>query len=208
MQPGDNEAMNAVELVKRIQSGDTEAEAELIERYRRGVQSIIRNNGGGQNAEDLCQDTFVIALKKIRAGKLREPEKLSGFICHIARFLALAYTRRVAAQKKVDIESAESEVSPLPNALDQMLQQELLELTRQALAQLSRPRDRQILARILLQEEEKEQICEDMGLTDHQFNQVIFRARERFRIIFERLSSIRRRSPGELRKKARPLPLK
>lgn len=183
--PGNSEADNAA-LVARILTGDKGAEAELVERYSRGVRAIIRNNGGRDATEDLCQDAFVIALEKICRGELREPEKLSGFICHLARNLALAHARRATARKKVGIAAAESAISPDPDPLEQIIRQERAELIRRVLAQMKQKRDREILWRFYIDGDDKQQICTELELTDLQFNQVVFRARERFRVAFER----------------------
>jgi hypothetical protein len=48
-------------------------------------------------------------------------------------------------------------------------------------AELPRDRDRTILTRFYLIEDEKSDICRDLNLTELGFNQVIFRARNRLR---------------------------
>ena len=42
-------------------------------------------------------------------------------------------------------------------------------------------RDRQILERFLVYEEDKDDICEDLGLDTVQFNKILHRARKRFK---------------------------
>jgi RNA polymerase sigma-70 factor (ECF subfamily) len=57
----------------------------LVARYSRGISIIIRREvSNAAAAEDLYQETFRTALEKVRRGDLREPEKLSGFICSLA----------------------------------------------------------------------------------------------------------------------------
>jgi DNA-directed RNA polymerase specialized sigma24 family protein len=46
-------------------------------------------------------------------------------------------------------------------------------------------RDREILVRFYLNDEDKEQICRDLRLSEEHFNRVIFRARNRFRELVE-----------------------
>jgi RNA polymerase sigma-70 factor (ECF subfamily) len=58
-------------------------------------------------------------------------------------------------------------------------------IARQLLEQLSKKRDREILQRYYLEEEEKDTICEDMELTDLHFNRVIHRAKQRLRLLAE-----------------------
>src|SRR6185312_15443561 len=58
-------------------------------------------------------------------------------------------------------------------------------VVRRLLRELSSPRDREVLVRFYLKEEERGALCRSLGLTDLQFNRVIFRARERFRELLE-----------------------
>ena len=64
-----------VELVRRILAGDPAAEREMVDRYSRGVRFLLlqltRNPAW---ADDLYQETFRLALEKVRGGELREPD--------------------------------------------------------------------------------------------------------------------------------------
>jgi RNA polymerase sigma-70 factor, ECF subfamily len=175
------------DLVSRILAGDRNAEAELVERYHRGVTAIIRREVGGAvgAAEDLYQETFRIALEKIRRGDLREPEKLSGFVCAVARNLVIDYFRRASRRESLtEIEDAAPTPDPAPSQIDQLLQRERAAIVRQVIDELPSDRDRQLLFRFYIAEEEKDQICVDMGLTALHFNRVLFRARERYKELY------------------------
>jgi RNA polymerase sigma-70 factor, ECF subfamily len=176
------------DLVRRITSGDQQAEAELVERYSRGVMLIIRRElGGACMADDLYQETFRIALEKIRRGDVREPEKLPGFMCSIARNLVIDYFRRAARQESLTgVEEATPLPYPTPDQLEELLQREKGAIVRQVINELPSDRDRQILFRFYIAEEEKERICADLGLTGLHFNRVLFRARERYRELYEK----------------------
>jgi RNA polymerase sigma-70 factor (ECF subfamily) len=177
---------SAAWLVERILAGDSGAEDELVARYSRGVSRMIRANGGQLAVEDLRQKTFELALQKIRQGELRDPEKLSSFILGVARFVALGHIRRLRSGKETGLEAAELVVDPAPDPLDQLLQKETAQLIWQAINQLKSPRDREILSR-LIAEEDQRQVGADLGLTNLQFNVVLFRARERFKKLYLKL---------------------
>jgi RNA polymerase sigma-70 factor (ECF subfamily) len=49
------------------------------------------------------------------------------------------------------------------------------------LAELGTPRDREILTRVYLRDEDKDAICAALGVDATHFNRVLFRAKERFR---------------------------
>ncbi len=82
-------------LVQRIRAGDAAAEQELFQRFSQGVKAILRNAGADPSVvDDLHQETFRIALEKIRRGDLREAAGLSGLISSLSRNLATEHFRR------------------------------------------------------------------------------------------------------------------
>jgi RNA polymerase sigma-70 factor (ECF subfamily) len=175
-------------LVNRIRAGDLQAEAELVESYKRAVMSIIRRKvGKSMVADDLYQETFCIVLEKIRKGDVREAEKLSGFICGVARNRVIKYFQRAARQESLT-ETEETMLLPhsTSDQLEQLLRKEEVDIVRQILKEMTSERDVQVLLRFYLAEHEKEQICQELGLTGRQFNLVLHRARGRYRELFER----------------------
>jgi len=79
-------------------------------------------------------------------------------------------------------------VAPDEGPLTGLLARENAALVRQVLAELGNERDRQILLRFYLAEEDKERIAGDLALTGLQFNRVLHRARQRYKeLLTERL---------------------
>src|SRR5262245_6177057 len=176
------------DLVTRILAGDELAEAELVERYSRGVAIIIRRDvRNSAVAEDLAQEVFRIALEKIRRGDVRQPEKLSGFMSSLARNLVIEHFRNSARQQSLTEDDVSKPLAdPTPNPLEELLQKERAAIARQIINELKSDRDRQVLFRFYIAEEGKKRICEDLGLTSLHFNRVLFRARERYRELYEK----------------------
>lgn len=173
------------ELVSRIQAGDRQAEDELVRRYARGVSVIIARAGGDKSmVEDVCQDTLRLAIEKVRRGEVREPDRLSGFIASLAKNLAIGHFRRSDARDHQPLDSSGADSMAPASQLQGLLVEEQGQMVRQVLAEMSSERDRQILYRYYLAEENKERICADLGLTSLHFNRVLFRARERFRALY------------------------
>jgi RNA polymerase sigma-70 factor (ECF subfamily) len=179
---------SAEDLVKRIRTGaDREAEARLVARYARGVRILLgRHTRAAAEAEDLFQETFVLAVSKLRAGELREPAKLAAFLASLARNLATEhYRKRARRQTDVDTEVATAAAAPEPGGqLRELLRGEEASLVRRVLEELSTARDREILFRFYIGEEDKEEIAADHGLTGLQLNRVLHRARERYRSLY------------------------
>ena len=182
-------------LAELIRSGDAAAEQELVLRYSRGVKAILRNAAADRSVvDDLHQETFRIALEKIRRGDLREASGLGGFIASLARNLATDYFRRSRRPDSRDAATLESIRSPETEALERIVAGEQAGCVRQVLEELNTERDREILRRFYLSSEDKQKICDDWGLTSLQFNRVLYRARERYRELYEKEASRRDKS--------------
>jgi RNA polymerase sigma-70 factor, ECF subfamily len=183
-----NDVGTGTDLVGRISSGDQRAEAELVERYHHGVRILLRRElGETAVAADLYQETFRLVLEKIRRGEVREPEKLPGFVCSVARNLVINYFRCAARQERLtENEGPLLLPRPAPDQLEELLRKERANLVLQVLKEMPNKRDVQVLFRFYLAEDEKERICADLGLNSFHFNIVIHRARRRFRKLYER----------------------
>jgi RNA polymerase sigma-70 factor (ECF subfamily) len=180
-------------LVRRIQAGDTAAESEFVARFSRGLLLMLRRLV--QNpalADDLHQETLALVLGKIRRGEVREPEKLNGFLRSTARNLFIADRRKEARYRALD-EDGEEGANPDPALADRgpaplqrVLAEEEARQVRRLLAELRYDRDRQLLLRFYLSDESKEVLCADLEIEPERFHQVLFRARERLRELWER----------------------
>ena len=156
-------------------------------RYGRGVAILLdRHTGGRPEAEDLYQDTFRVVLEKLRRGELREPAKLPGFLSRVARNLAIEHYRKAARRKTdPDSEAVGRAVAPESTPYGRLEHHQNAALVRQALGELRNERDREILFRFYIAEEDKERISADYGLTSLQFNRVLHRARGRYKALYE-----------------------
>lgn len=152
---------------------------------------LDRHTNGRPEAEDLFQDTFRLALEKLRRGELREPAKLPGYLAQIARSLAIEHYRKATRRKTdADSDAVFAAVSPGAGALSDLMARENAALVRRAIQDLGNDRDRQILLRFYIAEEDKDRIAADFGLTSLQFNRVLHRARQRYKeLLLERLGT-------------------
>jgi RNA polymerase sigma-70 factor (ECF subfamily) len=176
----------------RIESGDPAAEAELVAHYQRAVSLVLlRRTGKPHLAKDLSQDTFVVVLRRLRAGELNNPNALSTFIRQTAVNISIDHFRR--EQRYV---SQEDDVISLHSAHEDRRAQEIDNATTramldEALAQLSISRDRDILRRFYLQDEDKDSICRDLGLSAAHFDRVLYRAKQRMRQLIKQQAGLK-----------------
>jgi RNA polymerase sigma-70 factor (ECF subfamily) len=188
-------AEQAAALAGRIQAGEPGAEAELVQRYGPAVAGILRRATRDPSlAQDLYQDAFRLAIEKIRRGELREAAKLPGYLCAVARNLALEHYRGTARRRNEPLDDVVEPLDAGPNPLDRLLASEKAALVRQLIEELDSERDRQVLLRFYIAEEDKDRLCEELNLTSLHFNRVLFRARQRYKELYER--RMREKSPS------------
>lgn len=175
-------AEQASELVGRIEIGDGIAESELIERYMYSIKLILLSRTGSvQLANDLCQDTFIVTLRKLRAGELRKPKSLSAFIRQTAVNICIDHFRkekRYIQQDNGTISLHQSHRDNKSKGIDSQTTRAVLET---ALDQLVMSRDREILRRFYLADEDKTRICSALELSATHFDRVLYRAKQRMR---------------------------
>ncbi len=89
------------ELVPRAQTGDRAAFGELFRRYERAVTATaLRRLGNEAEAQELCQEVFVQALRKLH--QLREPECLGAWLRSMTTRMAI--NRAVRRAPVIDVE--------------------------------------------------------------------------------------------------------
>ena len=82
-----------VQLIRRTLSGDESAFGTLVQKHQKGVHALIwRKVGDFHHAEELTQDTFLQAYKKL--GTLKDHNHFSGWLYVIANRLSINWLQR------------------------------------------------------------------------------------------------------------------
>lgn len=171
----------SAELAARIAAGDRAAEEELARRYIGPLTTQLgRLTRGDGSAADLAQDALLIAILRLRQRPLNDPEGVGGYVRGIALHL-LMNERRKRARRRTDGSVDARVPDNAPDALSSLLTRERRQLIGQSIARLPAQRDRDLLRRFYVEEEPKESIAADFGLTPLHFHRVLFRARERLK---------------------------
>ena len=179
----DTEARASADIVARIRRGDPGAETELWDRYCRGLLFLLRQRTRDPDlAQDLRQETFRIALEKLRRDDLNDPEKLAAYLRGIAVKLVSGDWRKRARQKTTaDTEVVEQIAEAGSSVQDSVTRADIAGLVRRLIDELGVARDREILLRFYIRDEDKDSICTELVITPLHFNRVLFRAKQRFR---------------------------
>ena len=189
---GNSATVFAVRLVNRIQTGDEKAEADFVEAYSSDLMSVLLAKTQDPDiASDCCQKALLITLKKIRAGGIRKPHSIRAFLRRTASNVVITHHRIENRYKNLG-----HQVSQLPyqaeNPATREIDTKIIRcLLQKILNQLSIPRDREILQRFYLYEENKSTICRDFGIKSEHFDRVLYRAKQRVRLMLENQKNVR-----------------
>ncbi len=88
--------------VRRAARGDRAAFARIYERFARTVHGVLLAWTGPQEAEDLVQEVFTIALARIDT--LERPAELASWLCTIARNRARDHYRSRSRRTELEAE--------------------------------------------------------------------------------------------------------
>ena len=178
------------QLVARIRTGDPDAEAELYRRYCESVRVMLRyRTRKAEIAEELCNDTFIILLKKLRRDGLEEPEKLSAFVHRTAHYVYLDWVRPRIGRREIEASDPDL-LKRLHGQVDTPHDHEQHTRALRAIVTLLSalaPRDRDVLDRFYLRDQDKARVCKELDLSPANFDRVISRARIRLRELLARL---------------------
>ena len=181
---GDSGVTQSVEwapLVERIRTGDATAMQELYQVFGRGVRHYLCRQLGMQDVDDKIHDTFLIVVQAIQNGDLREPDRLMGFVRTIARRMVAGHIDQMVHRRRdnvaVDSGIAISDKRTTPE--QSVIERQKIDIMLGVLKEMS-GRDRDILTRFYLYEQNQDAICREMNLTSTQFRLLKSRAKNRF----------------------------
>lgn len=177
-----------MELVRRIGVGERRAEDELVRRYSRGLIYLLRRRTSDpQLSLDVCQETLRIAIEKLRREPIDQPEHLAAFLRGTALNLVSSERRKFARRATTaDSDAVDAVADHTAGPFDNVSTEQTQRVVRALLQELTVPRDREILIRTYLDDEDKESICRALGVDSAHYNRVLFRAKQRFRELIER----------------------
>jgi len=179
------ESRYSADLVRRIVAGDRSAEAAMVERYGRALLFLLRRRTRDDDlAQDFRQEAFRIAVEKLRAGPIENPERLGAYLRGVAVNLVSANWRRSDRQATAaDTDMIEAMAGDDPGPFDDISRAQVTAAVRKLLEELTVERDREILVRLYLRDQDRDEICRALGLDSVHFNRVLFRARQRFKAL-------------------------
>ena len=171
--------------VQRLKDGHGPTE----EHFARYFGNLIRIKAGirmrSQEAlEDVRQETLMRVLRNLRNGVIEHPERFGAYVNSVCSNVMLEQFRGDSRWSQFPNEGTEPE-SGESGVESMLLQDERRDLVRQALEELP-VKDRRLLHRIFMDEEDKDAVCEEFGVTREHLRVLLHRARGRLRATMRR----------------------
>lgn len=135
-------------------------------------------------AEDLVHDAVVAALAKLRSQQIADPTRITGFVYRVAQNLLRNHRRRHCNRN--DFRATDCDLDALAadeDLLHLLVTRDAALRMRRVIDNLPNARDRELMRRFYLEEEDKDSICADLKLTAPHFDRVLSRARQRLRVM-------------------------
>jgi RNA polymerase sigma-70 factor (ECF subfamily) len=153
---------SAPRLAQRIERGDPGAEDELARAYRPRVLALLSARTHDREAAyELCSDVLMAVLRALRVGRLRDHDRLSGFVLGTARNVANNYLR---ARRRMPVSEPLSDEVAQDQAPDLLERRETQQALQRELGRLS-VIDRRILALTVVDGLKPAEAARELGMS-------------------------------------------
>jgi RNA polymerase sigma factor (sigma-70 family) len=152
-------------ILDLMHQGDDEALVMLYRQNQKAVTSyVLRNNGSGEDAEDVLQESVIILWERVQSGRFEYSAKLSTFIFGIAKNV---WSRKRMRKHREPATEFENDVfdSGEQSALDAMIDSERSRTIADAMERLGDP-CRTLLVLYYWEERSQEEIALQMGFAN------------------------------------------
>lgn len=135
-------------------------------------------------ASDLLNEAICITWEKWRTGQIAHPQQIAGYVYQVALNLLRNWRRSTAERpdRRADPRTLDSLAGVSP---EEPVEQALASKVLRIVDGITPLRDRAVIVRFYLEEEDRDSICADLGMNREQFTKILHRARRRLRELLE-----------------------
>jgi RNA polymerase sigma-70 factor (ECF subfamily) len=172
--------------LERLRSGDARTEEHFVSYFGELIQLKLRSRLSSREAiEDVRQETFVRVLVLVRSPNgLREPDRLGAFVNSVCNHvLSEHYRSKNKTESFLDSDAEAALVTRDPNALSLLETKDAQRIVHQILKELT-DRDRMLLQSVLLDERDKDEVCNEFGITRDYLRVLVHRAKQSFKSFY------------------------
>lgn len=163
---------------------NSESVERLLASQYQGLLVLVRRKIPDPHvAADLLNSAMVTTLEHLQDGRITDTSHIGGYVYRVALNLLKNHRRKSDERldRRVEVDANALAAEPA----DDPLESAWAERVRKLIEELPASRDRVLLKRFYLDEDEKEDICRDLRITALHFDKLIFRARRRIKALFD-----------------------
>jgi RNA polymerase sigma-70 factor (ECF subfamily) len=170
--------------LRRLQDRDSATETHFVAYFGDLLRIKLRSRFYSTHAiEDIKQETFIRVLTSVRQGKIRQADRLGSFVNSVCNHVRLESYREFSRNQHLDTDSVDVP-DPRADLEEKMLREERIQVVRAVLGKLPE-RDRNIL-RAVLEERDKDEICEEFGVERGYLRVLLHRAKKSFKTNYKK----------------------
>jgi len=182
--------------VERLHAGDFRTQEHFVAYFSELIQLKLRSRlNSPQAIEDVRQETFARVFAALRAGKIRQPDRLGAFVNSMCNNVLLEHYRANSRDDSLDEDEERDFPATNVDVLGAIANKQLAEKIREILEAMPE-RDRRLIREIFLEERDKDQVCNDFGVDRDYLRVLLHRAKQSFKSLY--LKNIAARPPGAL----------
>ena len=180
------------DYVERLRSGDSQTEQHFVDYFNALIRLKLRRRlRSPSDIEDLRQETITRVWVALRQkGRLLRPERLGAFVNSVCNNTLFEHYRKASREIAMGDDVAIDTPDLAGDAADILAGRQVQEAVRETLNGLPE-KDRFLLEELFLNERDKDDVCQELGVSREYLRVLLFRAKKSFRAYLEQQASER-----------------
>jgi len=160
------------DLVKQIRLGNRPAEAELFRRMAPRIRLYgLRHLRNQHAADDLVQHVLITTLEALRAGRVRESDKLASFVLGSCRMTVLDLRRNTQRKQRLLEQFGADLLAPMPISMPDVDRNQLANCVQKL-----KERERAVIVMSFYDEETSADVSRFLGVSEANLRVIRHRA--------------------------------
>ena len=182
--------------MERLQAGDFRTQEHFVAYFSELIQLKLRSRlRSPQAIEDVRQETFTRVFTALRAGKVRQPDRLGAFVNSMCNNVLLEHYRASSRDSSLEEEDQETFPAIGVDLLGALAAKQMGEKIREILDEMPE-KDRRLLREVFLEERDKDEVCRGFGVDRDYLRVLLHRAKQSFKSLY--LKNMAARPPGDV----------
>jgi RNA polymerase sigma-70 factor (ECF subfamily) len=169
------------DYVERLRQGDFPTTQHFVGYFTQLIHVKLRSRLRSLPAiEDVRQETFTRVLLALHKGTIRQPERLGSYVNSMCNNVLRESYRSSQRDTPLEDEQGQDFPDKTVDLFGAYAAKQTKEKVRETLQEL-REKDRRLLQAIFLEERDKDEVCQELGVTRDHLRLLLYRAKLSFK---------------------------